>query len=124
MQITPVGIANLGWRFYIIWAIFNAIFVPVSRSYHNRRKCGDLIRPAQLVYLVYPETANRHLEDIDKLYREGESTVFVFRNKEATQVERPQRFIDADQERLDMLARLARETEIMDADENKDDSRE
>jgi len=50
--------------------------------------------------------------------------VFVFRNKEATQVERPQRFIDADQERLDMLARLARETEIMDADENKDDSRE
>lgn len=31
--------------------------------------------------------------------------ILVFRNKEATQVERPQRFVDADQERIDMLAR-------------------
>ncbi|KAJ3510847.1 hypothetical protein NLJ89_g4445 [Agrocybe chaxingu] len=89
VQITPTGIANLGWRFYIIWAVFNALFVP-------------------LVWLVYPETANRHLEDIDRLYRE-ERSIFVFRNKEATQVERPQRFIDADQERIDMIARTARE---------------
>lgn len=54
----------------------------------------------QLIWLVYPETANRHLEDIDKLYRENSSMVFVFRHKEATQVERPQKFIDADEERL------------------------
>ncbi|KAF8151788.1 general substrate transporter [Crassisporium funariophilum] len=90
VQITPTGIANLGWRFYIIWAVFNAIFVP-------------------LIWLVYPETANRHLEDIDRLYRDDRSMIFVFRNKEATQVERPQRFIDADQERIDMLARTPRQ---------------
>ncbi|KDR72883.1 hypothetical protein GALMADRAFT_252212 [Galerina marginata CBS 339.88] len=84
VQITPSGIANLGWRFYLIWVVFNAVFVP-------------------LIYLVYPETANRHLEDIDKLYRENKSMVLVFRNKEAIQVQRPQRFIDADQERIDML---------------------
>lgn len=29
VQITPTGIANLGWRFYLIWVVFNAIFVPV-----------------------------------------------------------------------------------------------
>lgn len=56
----------------------------------------------KLVWLVYPETANRHLEDIDKLYHENSSMVFVFRNKEATQVQRPQKFIDADEERLAM----------------------
>jgi len=83
VQITPLGIANLGWRFYLIWVVFNAIFVP-------------------LIWLVYPETANRHLEDIDRLYRENKNMVFVFRNKEATQVERPQRFIDADEERLNL----------------------
>jgi len=53
---------------------------------------------------VYPETANRPLEDIDKLYRENGSMIFVFRNKEAIQVERPQRFIDAEQEQINVLA--------------------
>jgi len=86
VQITPTGIANLGWRFYLIWVVFNAIFVP-------------------LIWLVYPETANRQLEDIDKLYREDRVTIFVFRNKDAIQVERPQRFIDADQERIEIVHR-------------------
>ena len=31
--------------------------------------------------------------------------VFVFRNKDAIQVERPQRFIDADRERIEMVHR-------------------
>jgi hypothetical protein len=54
---------------------------------------------------VYPETANRQLEDIDALYREDRSMILVFRKKEAIQVERPQRFIDADQERIEMVHR-------------------
>jgi len=29
VQITPTGIAHLGWRFYLIWMVFNALFVPV-----------------------------------------------------------------------------------------------
>ncbi|KAF8631640.1 hypothetical protein AX17_005042 [Amanita inopinata Kibby_2008] len=77
VQITPIGIANLGWRFYLIWMVFNAAFVP-------------------LIWLVYPETANRHLEDIDRVYRENKGMIFVFRKKEVIQVERPQRFIDSD----------------------------
>ncbi|KAJ7641622.1 general substrate transporter [Roridomyces roridus] len=81
VEITPSGIASMGWRFYLIWMFFNALFVPV-------------------VWLFYPETANRHLEDIDRLYRENSKMVFVFRNKEAIQMERPQRFVDADNLRL------------------------
>ncbi|KAK1225520.1 hypothetical protein PQX77_011539 [Marasmius sp. AFHP31] len=80
VQITPIGIENLGWKFYIIWAAFNAIFVP-------------------LVWVFYPETSNRHLEDIDRMYRENQGMLFVLGNKEATQTQRPQRFVDADHDR-------------------------
>ncbi|KAL0564080.1 hypothetical protein V5O48_017975 [Marasmius crinis-equi] len=76
VQTTPIGITKLGWKFYLIWASFNAAFVP-------------------LVWLFYPETSNRHLEDIDRLYRENQGMVLVIRNKEAIQTERPQRFVEA-----------------------------
>ncbi|PFH49548.1 hypothetical protein AMATHDRAFT_63031 [Amanita thiersii Skay4041] len=78
VQITPPGIAHLGWRFYIIWAVFNASFIP-------------------LIWLVYPETANRHLEDIDRIYRENKGMIFVFNKEEVIQVERPHRFVVAEQ---------------------------
>ncbi|ESK83955.1 hexose carrier protein [Moniliophthora roreri MCA 2997] len=78
VQITPTGIQNLGWKFYIIWVVFNASFIPI-------------------VWLFYPETANRHLEDIDKLYRENQGMVVVIGNKEAIQTERPRRFIEAEE---------------------------
>ncbi|KAJ7485063.1 general substrate transporter [Mycena galericulata] len=81
VEITPSGIAALGWRFYLIWMVFNALFVPV-------------------VWLFYPETANRHLEDIDHLYRDNPRMVLVFRDKEAIQLARPARFADADSHRV------------------------
>ncbi|KAJ6510739.1 general substrate transporter [Mycena sanguinolenta] len=77
VEITPPGIAYLGWRFYLIWMFFNALFVP-------------------LVWLLYPETANRHLEDIDRLYRDSPTMVFVYKNQEAIQLARPQRFVEAE----------------------------
>lgn len=49
VQVTPPGIANLGWRFWIIWACICFSFIPVT-------------------YLFYPETANRTLEDIDRFF--------------------------------------------------------
>lgn len=99
VQITPTGIASLGWRFYLIWMTFNAIFVPVRCSSTSHRMPHLSDATFQIVWMLYPETSHRHLEDIDRLYRE-ENPVFVFRNKEAIQVERPQRFIDSDQERM------------------------
>ena len=29
VEITPIGIKNLDWRFYIIWTVFNLSFVPI-----------------------------------------------------------------------------------------------
>lgn len=48
--ITPSAIRNLGWRLYVIWAVFNASFVPIT-------------------WLFYPETARRSLEDLDEVFR-------------------------------------------------------
>lgn len=46
VQATPPGLANLGWKFYLIWMSFNAIFVPV---------CFDV------VLLVFWLTSGRRL---------------------------------------------------------------
>lgn len=37
VEVTPVGLRTLGWRFYIVWTLTNAAFVP-------------------LIWLLYPET--------------------------------------------------------------------
>lgn len=77
VEITPIGIESLGWKFYIIWTVFNASFVPI-------------------VYLFYPETSDRSLEDIDRLFREN-SDVFIFRDKNATCKKRPHAYFEREE---------------------------
>ena len=74
VEITPIGIATLSWRFYIIWTIFNFAFLPI-------------------IYLFYPETAARTLEDIDRLFRENHN-ILIFKDKDAISPKRPQAYID------------------------------
>lgn len=33
VEITPIGIDSIGWRFYIIWTVFNFSFIPIVASY-------------------------------------------------------------------------------------------
>jgi len=80
VQITPLGATNLQWRFYIIWLVTNVAIVPT-------------------VYLFYPETADRSLEDMERFFKENHD-VFVFRSREATSVKRPQRYVLDEQTRL------------------------
>ncbi|KAL4761095.1 uncharacterized protein BDW70DRAFT_159964 [Aspergillus foveolatus] len=61
-EITPIGIENIGWKFWIVWAVFNAAFIPV-------------------IYLFYPETSNRTLENLDAYYR-SDPTLLVIREPE------------------------------------------
>lgn len=49
VSVTPTGIANLGWRYYLIYAITNMCFVPI-------------------VYFFYVETARLSLEEIDAVF--------------------------------------------------------
>ncbi|MCJ1450454.1 hypothetical protein MMC28_000785 [Mycoblastus sanguinarius] len=80
VEITPIGIQSLHWKFYIIWTIFNASFVPI-------------------VYLFYPETADRTLEDVDRLFRENQN-IFVFTDKDAISQKRPLAYIEHEQQEV------------------------
>lgn len=62
--VTPLGIARLGSQFYVIWTVLNGLMLPI-------------------IYLFYPETAGRSLEDIDGMF-EAHPTVWVFTNKSMT----------------------------------------
>jgi hypothetical protein len=63
--VTPTMVASIGWKTYLVFAIFNACFIPI-------------------IYFYYPETAGRSLEEIDivfaRAYVNGESPVHVARN--------------------------------------------
>lgn len=49
VEFTPTAIDNIGWRTYIIFAVFNAVFIPT-------------------VYFFFPETTSLQLEDVDFLF--------------------------------------------------------
>lgn len=56
VEVTPVGIANIGWRFYVVWAVLNLV-------------------NAVVVWCVYPETGGLLLEDVDRVFVESETEV-------------------------------------------------
>ncbi|KAI5797750.1 general substrate transporter [Geopyxis carbonaria] len=49
VEITPVSISSIGWRTYVYFGVFNAVFVPI-------------------IWFFYPETRNLSLEQIDHLF--------------------------------------------------------
>ncbi|KAL3420566.1 hexose carrier [Phlyctema vagabunda] len=49
VQITPISIDNIGYQTYIIFAVLNALWVPI-------------------IYLFFPETKGLELEDVDRLF--------------------------------------------------------
>lgn len=77
VQVTLPGTTNLGYKFWIIWAVICFSFIPIT-------------------YFFYPETANRTLEDIDRFFETGPG-IFVHRNKIATQLSRPVEYIEHDE---------------------------
>lgn len=52
VTITPIALDSIGWKFYLMWAIFNFSFIP-------------------MVYFLYPETKGLHLEQIDHIFEGG-----------------------------------------------------
>jgi hypothetical protein len=52
-----------------------------------------------LVYFLYPETAGRSLEDIDRFFH-GEAPLLVFRDKEAIASRRPEKYVQMEQEEI------------------------
>lgn len=84
VEVTPIGIQNLAWRFYVIWTVLNFSFLPV-------------------IYFFYPETSNRTLEDIDRYFREVHS-FFVHNKPDGISVQRPARYAEIEQDLVDANA--------------------
>ncbi|PSR78565.1 putative sugar transporter [Coniella lustricola] len=80
VQITKIGLDHLKWRFFLMFAVFSFAISPI-------------------IYLFYPETSNRTLEDMDQIFIHNPSA-FVFKNRFAIQSGRPQLFIDAEALRI------------------------
>jgi hypothetical protein len=49
VEVTPDGVKNLGWKFYIVWAVLNLV-------------------NAIVVWIFYPETGGQPLEAVDTLF--------------------------------------------------------
>ena len=69
VEMTPPAIANISWRVFIIFAIFNALWVP-------------------LVYAFFPETKGLELEDVDHIFEKGGFTGGVWSSPGGRTVER------------------------------------
>jgi hypothetical protein len=53
-MVTPTAIAQIGYQYYIVYAVISLIIPPS-------------------VYLFYPETKNWSLEEVDQIFRESTS---------------------------------------------------
>ncbi|KAL2798627.1 general substrate transporter [Aspergillus keveii] len=62
VKITPIAFDNIGWRTFVIFAVLNAVFIP-------------------MVYFFYPETKGLELEDIPLLFAKRGFTGGVFTSK-------------------------------------------
>ncbi|KAF9892070.1 hypothetical protein FE257_002476 [Aspergillus nanangensis] len=62
VKITPISFANINWKTFIIFAVLNAVFIP-------------------MVYFFFPETKGLELEDIPLLFTKGGITGGVSTSK-------------------------------------------
>lgn len=60
-MITPIIINRLKWKAYLIFMSTNLIFIPI-------------------IYLLYPETSNLALEEVDYIFARGGNHVSVARD--------------------------------------------
>ncbi|KAJ5367764.1 hypothetical protein N7541_001705 [Penicillium brevicompactum] len=81
VEITPIGIQSIGWKFWIVWTVSNAVFLPV-------------------LYFLYPETANRTLEDLDDYYR-SDPPLIVTQDPDAICRKRPLKYIQREEDALE-----------------------
>ncbi|RAO71606.1 uncharacterized protein BHQ10_007618 [Talaromyces amestolkiae] len=79
-QFTKVGVNNLHWRFYLMFAIIVWVYFPV-------------------VFCFYPETSQRTLEDMDEIFIQNPSLI-VCGKSALTQRKRPVEFIEAEERRI------------------------
>ena len=113
-QFTKVGVDHLNWGFYLrklrplVVPRISSPFPNISEDKNGQSTDTELSATVfaiicfvffPVVFAIYPETSRRTLEDMDQIFIQNPS-VFVFGKKDMTQRERPQAFVDAENERI------------------------
>ncbi|KAJ5106058.1 hypothetical protein NUU61_003405 [Penicillium alfredii] len=102
VEITPIGIQNIGWRFWIVWTVSNAVFLPILYFFYPETGVFDLLR-AFFFHTDIFFTANRSLEDLDAYYRSNPSLI-VTKDPDAICRRRPQKYIEHEDEEIEKTA--------------------
>ena len=78
VQITPPAIENVGWRTYIIFAILNVSRIRPTRAKFGGSEAAVVSKNANvlyyqavwvpIIYVFFPESKGRELEDFDRLF--------------------------------------------------------
>ncbi|KAK7530857.1 general substrate transporter [Phyllosticta citribraziliensis] len=93
LMVTPVALDSIGWRYYIVFAVIGAC-IPIS------------------IYLFYPETMGRNLEELDLMFRESPSVWATVRFANKRPIAMPQEFSEAhNEEKLGVERRSSVEDE-------------
>mgnify|MGYP000848854135 CR=1 FL=1 len=74
VMITPVAISSIHWKYYIVYAVIAAC-IPVS------------------VYLFFPETMGRNLEEIELMFKDSPSVWQTVKFARDRKIAMPQEFI-------------------------------
>lgn len=83
VMVTPVALESIGWQYYIVYAVIAAC-VPIS------------------VFLFFPETMGRNLEEIELIFKESPSVFSTVKFAKTRPRNTPQQFL-ASKEKADHL---------------------
>lgn len=73
VMVTPRAIAGIGGRYYIVFAVTNAVIVVLLHIYFPEVGPFDLI--LQVLWLICSKPARLGLEEVDRLFEDGKVTV-------------------------------------------------
>jgi hypothetical protein len=83
VMVTPVALESIGWQYYIVYAVIAAC-VPIS------------------VFLFFPETMGRNLEEIELIFKESPSVFSTVKFAKTRPRHTPQQFLSS-KEKADHL---------------------
>lgn len=106
VEITPIGIQNIGWKFWIVFTVFNTAFMPVIYFFYP--ETGKYQHRFYLQLARHPNAiaANRTLEDLDEYYRNNPPLI-VTGDKDVTSSKRPLEYIEREETHRRRVARAS-----------------
>lgn len=86
-EITPIGLATLKYKYYIIYAAINiCLTFPCECNELSRISNDQFLTSYSGVYFFFPETSGLHLEEVDAIFTDSSNifeTVSIARRRRA-----------------------------------------